>query len=226
MFRGQRGACDHGSRPDRRRCLRAQPARGWGSTCSSPMWTAPGPFIRLSSAGRPSSPPAISPSCAAPTAAPVLQLHADHTYHANPLAGLLPEAGPRGADQIGRAAAVRRRPRQRGCARAASRIAEEIQQPLTICRAAQVMILQPPTNKPHGLREAYILDPDGYCWVPSRPLTDAEVEAVDAGRCRRRRQHQHTPKSGRLTVIDLYFAPTPTAGSRRSCSRSSGSTTA
>ena len=41
------------------------------------------------------------------------------------------------------------------------------------------MILQPPTNKPHGLREAYILDPDGYCWVPSRPLTDAEVEAVD-----------------------------------------------
>ena len=27
----------------------------------------------------------------------VLQLHADHTYHANPLAGLLPEAGPRGA---------------------------------------------------------------------------------------------------------------------------------
>ena len=25
------------------------------------------------------------------------------------------------------------------------------------------------TDKPHGLREAYILDPDGYCWVPGRP---------------------------------------------------------
>ena len=23
-----------------------------------------------------------------------------------------------------------------------------------------------PTNKPHGLREAYILDGDGYVWVP------------------------------------------------------------
>lgn len=25
-------------------------------------------------------------------------------------------------------------------------------------------------NKPHGLREVYLLDPDGYCWVASRPL--------------------------------------------------------
>jgi len=25
-------------------------------------------------------------------------------------------------------------------------------------------------DKPHGLREAYILDPDGYCWVPSVKL--------------------------------------------------------
>ena len=32
------------------------------------------------------------------------------------------------------------------------------------------VILQPPTDKPHGLREAYILCADGYAWVPSRPL--------------------------------------------------------
>ena len=32
-----------------------------------------------------------------PDGSAVLQLHADHTYHANPLAGLLPAAGPRGA---------------------------------------------------------------------------------------------------------------------------------
>ena len=35
--------------------------------------------------------------------------------------------------------------------------------------AAGLAILQPPTDKPHGLREAYILCPDGYAWVPSRP---------------------------------------------------------
>ena len=29
-------------------------------------------------------------------------------------------------------------------------------------------------NKPHGLRECYILDPDGYCWVASRPLREGE----------------------------------------------------
>jgi len=35
--------------------------------------------------------------------------------------------------------------------------------------AAGGTILQPPTDKPHGLRECFILCPDGYCWVPSRP---------------------------------------------------------
>ena len=29
-------------------------------------------------------------------------------------------------------------------------------------------ILQKPTNKPRGLREAYILDRDGYAWVVGR----------------------------------------------------------
>ena len=30
-------------------------------------------------------------------------------------------------------------------------------------------VLEPPSNKPHGLREAYILDADGYVWVPDTP---------------------------------------------------------
>ncbi len=35
-------------------------------------------------------------------------------------------------------------------------------------------VLQEATDKPHGLREAYILDPDGYCWVPKgRPKVRA-----------------------------------------------------
>ena len=31
-------------------------------------------------------------------------------------------------------------------------------------------VLDGATNKPHGLREAYILDPDGDLWVPDIPL--------------------------------------------------------
>jgi catechol 2,3-dioxygenase-like lactoylglutathione lyase family enzyme len=30
-------------------------------------------------------------------------------------------------------------------------------------------VLEPPSDKPHGLREAYILDADGYVWVPDTP---------------------------------------------------------
>jgi len=33
------------------------------------------------------------------------------------------------------------------------------------------MVLQPPSDKPHGLREAYILCDNGYAWVPSRHLS-------------------------------------------------------
>ena len=84
--------------------------------------------------------------------AQVFQLHADGTYGANPLLSLLPENPPRGAgievrfyDTDPDAAVVR-------------------------AEAYGAMILQPPTDKPHGLREAYILCDDGYAWVPSRPL--------------------------------------------------------
>ncbi|MEL7257937.1 MAG: glyoxalase, partial [Pseudomonadota bacterium] len=37
-------------------------------------------------------------------------------------------------------------------------------------RARGAYILQEPTDKPHGLREAYIVCDNGYAWVPSRPL--------------------------------------------------------
>lgn len=92
----------------------------------------------------------------------VLQLHADHTYHANPLPSLLPESGPRGSG-----AEIR---------------LYEIDPDEAVSKATRhgdATLLQPATNKPHGLREAYILDPDGYCWVPSRLLRDEEVKALD-----------------------------------------------
>lgn len=82
----------------------------------------------------------------------VFQLHSDGTYSANPLLSILPENPPRGAG-------VEIRFYETDPDAAAAR-AEE--------RGA--LILQEPTDKPHGLREAYILCDDGYAWVPSRPL--------------------------------------------------------
>lgn len=81
----------------------------------------------------------------------VFQVHGDHTYHDNPLPSLLPEAGPRGGGLELRLYDTD--------PDAATNRAE----------AFGAVVLQPPADKPHGLREAYVLDPSGYCWVPSRP---------------------------------------------------------
>ncbi|MFK7838618.1 MAG: VOC family protein [Sulfitobacter sp.] len=80
----------------------------------------------------------------------VFQLHSDGTYHSNPLLGLLPENPPRGA---GIEIRLYDTDPEDACARAES---------------AGATILQSPTDKPHGLREAYILCENGYAWVPSR----------------------------------------------------------
>jgi uncharacterized glyoxalase superfamily protein PhnB len=37
-------------------------------------------------------------------------------------------------------------------------------------RAAGHTVLASCRDKPHGLRECVLIDPDGYAWVPSRPL--------------------------------------------------------
>lgn len=77
------------------------------------------------------------------------QLHADATYANNPLLALLPEAAVRGAGVELRLYQVNPDQAER--------------------RACQhgYEVLQPTTDKPHGLRECFLLDPDGYCWVPS-----------------------------------------------------------
>jgi predicted enzyme related to lactoylglutathione lyase len=82
----------------------------------------------------------------------IFQLHTDHTYSAHPLLGLLPETPPRGAGIEIRLYDID----PDDCALRAE--------------AAGGHVLQPPTDKPHGLREACILCPNGYAWVPSRPL--------------------------------------------------------
>ena len=81
----------------------------------------------------------------------VFQLHSDGTYHANPLLGLLPETPPRGAG---------------------IEIRLYDSDPDAVCAKAEAAggtILQAATDKPHGLREAYVLCENGYAWVPSRP---------------------------------------------------------
>ena len=82
----------------------------------------------------------------------VFQLHSDSTYHSNPLLGLLPETPPRGA---GIEIRLYNTDPETAAARAES---------------AGGTILQPPTDKPHGLRETFILCENGYAWVASRPL--------------------------------------------------------
>jgi len=79
----------------------------------------------------------------------IYQLHGDHTYSANPLLSLIPESGPRGGGIELRLFNVNPDHSQK--------LAED----------AGYTILMKTADKPHGLRECFILDPDGYCWVPS-----------------------------------------------------------
>ncbi len=80
----------------------------------------------------------------------VFQLHSDGTYHSNPLLGLLPENPPRGGG-------IEIRLYDSDPDIAAGK-----------AEAAGGMILQAPADKPHGLRETYILCENGYAWVASR----------------------------------------------------------
>src|SRR5262249_57942017 len=78
--------------------------------------------------------------------------HADHTSGDHPLLAMTGEGALRGAGL---------ELRLHGCAPdAATARAERRGDP----------VLAPPADKPHGLREAYLVDPDGYVWVPDVPL--------------------------------------------------------
>ena len=82
------------------------------------------------------------------------QLHSDASFGRHPLSALLPEAGPRGAG-------IELRLHEADPDQAATR-AQNLE---------GGMVLQAPLDKPgHGLREAVILSPSGYAWVPSRRI--------------------------------------------------------
>jgi predicted enzyme related to lactoylglutathione lyase len=79
----------------------------------------------------------------------MFQLHADGTFGSHPLLGLVPETPPRGAGAqvylfgIDPDAAVAR------------------------AEASGHMVLEPPAEKPHGLRECTVLSPEGYAFSPA-----------------------------------------------------------
>lgn len=81
-------------------------------------------------------------------------LHADHTYSNHPLRGSLNGGLARG---------VGVELRLHGCD---PDVAQER------ARARGEIILAEAIDKPHGLREAYLIDPDGYIWVPDVPLLE------------------------------------------------------
>ena len=86
------------------------------------------------------------------TCAAEWMLHADHTYNDHPLTGIATGADGRGASAEFRLHGV------------------DPDDAEARARDAGDTILEGALDKPHGLREAYILDDDGYCWVPDRPL--------------------------------------------------------
>ena len=82
------------------------------------------------------------------------QLHADHTYHSNPLPSLIPQAGNRGAG-------------------IELRLYETLILTLVKKGPESVIMLlsEKGKDRPHGLREYYLLDPDGNCWMPSNVIS-------------------------------------------------------
>jgi len=77
-------------------------------------------------------------------------LHADGTYHSNPALSLTGENGLRGAGVELRLYGI------------------DADAAVVRAREFGAHVLQEATDKPHGLRECYIIGPEGYLWVPGR----------------------------------------------------------
>lgn len=82
----------------------------------------------------------------------VFMLHADHAYASHPMAGVVAGAETRGAGVEIRVYGLdpdkaEARARNRGD-----------------------IVLAGSIDKPHGLRECFIVDPEGYVWVPGTPI--------------------------------------------------------
>jgi predicted enzyme related to lactoylglutathione lyase len=85
----------------------------------------------------------------------VWMLHSDRSYRDHPLSGIARAAEGRGAG-----AELRLYGRDPDVAEAVARGLPD---------ALGGVVLAGSADKPHGVREVYILDPEGYCWVPTVP---------------------------------------------------------
>ena len=79
-------------------------------------------------------------------------LHADHTYDNHPMEQVIAPLETRGQGL---------ELRLHGC---------DPDNAVAMARELNFVVLAEATDKPHGLREAYILDADGYIWVPDIPI--------------------------------------------------------
>ena len=83
-------------------------------------------------------------------------LHADHSYGEHPLLALTGDGALRGAGAELRLYGI------------------DPDAAETRARARGNDVLAPAADKPHGLREVYLADPDGYVWVPGRATEKTE----------------------------------------------------
>ena len=81
--------------------------------------------------------------------------HADHTYDRHPLHAVVAGAARRGAGV---------ELRLHGC---------DPDRAEAAARRQGFAVLAGAADKPHGVREAFLVDPDGYVWVPDVPIPDA-----------------------------------------------------
>lgn len=82
----------------------------------------------------------------------LIQLHSDGTFRAHPLLALVPENPPRGGGVQLYLFGI---DPDEACARA---------------DAAGAVVLERPADKPHGLREATVLSPEGHAFTPAVAL--------------------------------------------------------
>ena len=80
----------------------------------------------------------------------LVQIHSDASFRNHPALGLLPEAGARGAG--------------------VQLYLFGIDPDAAAARAPAGHVIEPPADKPHGLREATILGPEGHAFSPAIPL--------------------------------------------------------
>lgn len=86
-------------------------------------------------------------------------LHGDHTYHSHPLLGLTGDGALRGVGVELRLYGI-----DPDVAEAKAKV-------------GGYEVLQSARDKPHGLRECYLVDIDGYVWVPGIAIDDEKSDA-------------------------------------------------